>query len=100
VVLSTAAALAADQATEVVASRQGFKPKVLNLRKGELARLRLTTADDEHCFAIDAFRVEKRIAPGRATLVDLTPDRVGTFPFYCCLEPDNAALQGRLVVSE
>jgi len=84
----------------VVASQRGFRPGVLSLRKGEAVRLVLSTADAEHCFAVDAFRVEKRILPGRTVTLDLTPDRAGTFPFYCCLEPDNGALQGRVVVAE
>ncbi len=54
----------------------------------------------EHCFALDALRIEKRILPGRSTPADITPDRVGSFPFHCCLEPGNEAQRGRLVVSE
>lgn len=90
----------ADKPTEVVASRSGFSPRVLSLRKGETVRLLLRTADDEHCFAVDAFRVEKRIVPGKPTTLDLTPDRTGSFPFYCCLEPDRESMRGRLVVAE
>jgi heme/copper-type cytochrome/quinol oxidase subunit 2 len=85
---------------EIVASKGGFRPRQLKLRKGETAKLALKTADEEHCFALDAWRVEKRIAPGKTTTVELTPDRVGEFPFYCCLEPENKALQGKLVVVE
>lgn len=84
----------------MVASRSGFKPKLLNLRKGEPAKLVLSTSDDEHCFAVDALRIEKRIAPGKATSLDVTPERAGTFQFYCCLEPDNDALRGKIVVAE
>jgi heme/copper-type cytochrome/quinol oxidase subunit 2 len=98
--LLTGAARAPQEGLEIVASRSGFRPRVLNLRRGEPARIRLTTADEEHCFAVDAFRIEKRIVPGRATLVELTPDRPGSFRFYCCLEPDNEALAGRIVVAE
>jgi len=100
-VLALGAAVRAPQEElELVASRAGFRPKQLKLRKGETARLLLKTADEEHCFALDAWRVEKRIAPGRTTTVELTPDRSGEFPFYCCLEPENKALQGKLVVVE
>jgi len=38
---------------DVVASERGFEPRVINVHKGEPIRLRLTTADREHCFAID-----------------------------------------------
>ncbi len=94
------AALQAVEEIEVAASNTGFKPALLRLRRGDAVRLSLRTEDGEHCFAVDAFRVEKRVVPGRATSVDLTPDRAGEFPFYCCLEPDNAKLRGRIVVSE
>jgi heme/copper-type cytochrome/quinol oxidase subunit 2 len=93
-----AAAVADD--VELLASRAGFRPRQLKLRKGETAKLVLKTADEEHCFALDALRVEKRIAPGKATSVELTPDRAGEFPFYCCLEPDNKTLHGKLIVVE
>jgi heme/copper-type cytochrome/quinol oxidase subunit 2 len=91
-----------DQPEDVVVSRSGFVPSVIHARKGEAIHFRLTSRDQEHCFAIDAFRVEKRVVPGRTTAVDVTPDRAGTFPYYCCLESGAAAEteRGRLVVAE
>lgn len=98
--LAAAAAVTPSSEMEVVASKGGFRPRLLRLRKGESTRLVLSTADGEHCFAVDAFRIEKRIVPGRATALDLTPDRAGTFPFYCCLDPRSEPERGRLVVAE
>ena len=91
-----------DQPQDVAVSRSGFVPSVIKARKGEAIHLRITSKDQEHCFALDAFRIEKRIVPGRTTAVDLTPDKAGTFPYYCCLETGAAAEteRGRLVVSE
>jgi plastocyanin len=101
VLLSLVAAGAASQDdVRVEASRSGFKPKAVNLRKGETARILLTTIDDEHCFAVDGLRVEKRIVRGKTTTLELTVDRTGTFPFHCCLEPESQAMRGRLVVTE
>jgi heme/copper-type cytochrome/quinol oxidase subunit 2 len=92
----------AEDTIAVVVSENGFEPRVINLRKGDPVRLRLTTADREHCFALDAYRVEKRILPGRATVVDLTPEKSGSFAFQCCIEEGAAADKehGRLVVVE
>jgi heme/copper-type cytochrome/quinol oxidase subunit 2 len=84
----------------VTLSNSGFRPETIRLRRGEPARLELQTADDEHCFAVDALRLEKRVRPGRTTVLEFTPDRAGSFPVYCCLEPDNGNLRGRLVVAE
>ena len=101
---ATAVALAPPpaQTMDVAASRSGFVPSVIHARKGETLHLRLTSRDQDHCFAVEAFRVEKRVVPARTTTVDITPDRAGTFPYYCCLETGAAAEaeRGRLVVAE
>jgi heme/copper-type cytochrome/quinol oxidase subunit 2 len=91
---------APEAVTDVVISGKGFRPATLNARKGEPLRLKLSTSDHEHCFAIDELRVEKRVVPGRTTLLDLTPDKTGRFPFYCCLENGADAERGVLVVAE
>jgi heme/copper-type cytochrome/quinol oxidase subunit 2 len=98
-VLGTAASAAEERIT-IEASRSGFKPSVVELRKGEMVHVVLSTADVEHCFAVDALRIEKRIVPGRTTEFDLTADQTGTLPFYCCLEPRDERQRGRLVVEE
>jgi cytochrome c oxidase subunit 2 len=100
VLAGLAATAGAQDEFSVVASKGGFKPVVVNVHKGESVRLNLTTADVEHCFALDAFRIEKKIVPGKTTKVDFTPDRTGSFPFYCCLEPTADAIRGRIVVAE
>jgi heme/copper-type cytochrome/quinol oxidase subunit 2 len=95
-------ALAAAPRDEVAVtfSKGSVKPTEIRARKGDSLRLLLRSDDGEHCFAIDAFRVEKRVVPGRTATVEISLDRAGEFPYYCCLDPGNAALRGRLVVSE
>jgi heme/copper-type cytochrome/quinol oxidase subunit 2 len=96
------AAAAPGDPVEVRVSRRGFEPSRITVHRGETTRLVLSSADGEHCFAIDALRIEKRVAPGRPTSLDLTPGRSGVFPFYCCLESGEAARieRGELIVSE
>jgi heme/copper-type cytochrome/quinol oxidase subunit 2 len=86
----------------VKVSKQGFQPSRITVRRGETTRLVLSAAEGEHCFAIDAFRVEKRVVPGRPTRLELTPGQAGVFPFYCCLESGEAARveRGELTVTE
>jgi plastocyanin len=98
--LSLAAPLAGTAELEVTVSERGFRPAQISLRKGETLKVQLSTADREHCFAVDALRIEKRVLPGKRTPVEIVADRAGTFAFHCCLEPENAALRGRVVVSE
>jgi heme/copper-type cytochrome/quinol oxidase subunit 2 len=86
----------------VKVSKRGFEPSRVTVRRGETTRLVLESEDAEHCLAIDAFRVEKRVVPGRPTRLDLNPDKAGVFPFYCCLETGEAARveRGELTVTE
>jgi heme/copper-type cytochrome/quinol oxidase subunit 2 len=97
---SLGAAASAQEAVDVTVSKQGFRPATVRLRKGETVRLRLKTTDEEHCFAVDSLRLEKRIQPSKVTAFELTPDKAGSYPIYCCLEPDNETMRGRLVVAE
>jgi heme/copper-type cytochrome/quinol oxidase subunit 2 len=105
--LALAAAVAAGAAPAgpelaVRVSKRGFEPARIIVRRGETTRLVLSAADGEHCFAVEALRVEKRVVPGRPTRLDLTPGQAGVFPFYCCLESGEAARveRGELTVSE
>lgn len=93
-------ATATETPLPVVISRSGFRPERIQARKGETLRLAVTTADEEHCFAIDEFRVEKRVLPKRTVTVELTPDHAGRFDIYCCLEPAATTPRGQLVVVE
>jgi len=100
-VLVATGAPASAQEPEVVATKAGFKPKVLNLSKGETTHLVLKSGDgEEHCFAVDELRIEKRIRAGKPTRLEVTPERAGSFAFYDCLEPESEALRGKLVVAE
>jgi heme/copper-type cytochrome/quinol oxidase subunit 2 len=82
----------------LVISRRAFQPETIEARRGQTLRLRVVAADGEHCLAVDELRIEKRVLPGKPVWIELTPDRVGTFALYCCLDPDDA--RGRLVVSD
>jgi heme/copper-type cytochrome/quinol oxidase subunit 2 len=97
-----AAAAPAPPTVEIAVSKRGFDPSRVSVRRGEAVRIVVTTRDVEHCFAIDALRIEKRVVPGRPARVDLVPEQAGEFPFYCCLESGSQAEveRGVLVVSE
>src|SRR5262245_22794337 len=105
--LASAAALSlaappAGPSVDVKVSRRGFDPARIVLRRGETARLVLASLEGDHCFAVDGLRIEKRVASGKPTRLELTPERTGTFPFHCCLETGSQADQekGDLVVVE
>jgi heme/copper-type cytochrome/quinol oxidase subunit 2 len=96
--LAMAAAAPTGPEVEIRISARGFEPVEVTVREGEATRVVLTSTDREHCFAVDALRVEKRVVTGRSTAFDLVPDRTGRFDFYCCLERGEAAERERGVM--
>jgi heme/copper-type cytochrome/quinol oxidase subunit 2 len=90
----------AGQPVKIVASKDGFHPQTVTIRKGETVRLVLSTADEEHCFAVDSLRIEKRLLPGKTVTVDLFLEKAGSFPFHCCLEPGAQGIHGELKVTD
>jgi heme/copper-type cytochrome/quinol oxidase subunit 2 len=90
----------AEKPIAIAMARSGITPSRIQARKGEPVRLAVTTADEEHCFAVDEFRIEKRVLPGKTTTIELTPERAGRFEIYCCLEPADTTPRGQLIVIE
>lgn len=93
---------AATRTVELVVSARGIRPSAVEARRGEPLRLVVRAEAGEHCFALDALRIEKRLAPGRPVTIEVTPEEAGAFPFHCCTETGAAAERerGRLVVAE
>ena len=62
----------------------GFSPDRLSLRVGEPVRLRLSSPDVVHGFAIPGLGVNvDEIYPGKVVEVDVTPDKPGRYAFAC-----------------
>ena len=68
---------------EIVCRKSYYTPDQIVLRKGEPARMILTSEDVTHGFAIDEFDIAREVPAGTPTIIEFTPDRAGTFRFYC-----------------
>jgi cytochrome c oxidase subunit 2 len=88
------------QVVRVTAKRFEFSPDVIRLRAGVPVVLELTSLDRKHGFAVPDLGIDEEISPGAPTLVRLTPERAGTYPFHCsvfCGE-GHEGMAGRIVV--
>jgi cytochrome c oxidase subunit 2 len=75
--------------------------KEIRVRAGEPVRLRLTSADVTHGFYVPDLGVTSEpISPGAYVTVEFTPDRPGTYVYYCNVlcGHRHGAMIGRLVV--
>jgi cytochrome c oxidase subunit II len=67
----------------VEAKKYQFNPDPIVVRAGEKVRLKLTSLDVTHGFALPAYNIDVKIEPHEFTTVDFTAGKEGSFPFHC-----------------
>jgi heme/copper-type cytochrome/quinol oxidase subunit 2 len=97
--------LAQDQAPNrpeftLVAHNYRYAPDRLEVTQDDLVRLTIRSEDFTYSFAIDEYRIVRRVPAGETTMFEFRADRAGTFRFYSNLtgEGGHADMQGQLVV--
>ena len=66
-------------------SGAGFEPARIDARLNEIVVVTLTAAEEPHGFAVDAYRLSKRVSPETPLRFEFRADATGTFRFYCSL---------------
>ena len=86
----------------VSAHRCGFTPGRIEVLRGDLVKVTLTTEDDAHSFVIDVYRIAKRVNPGQSVAFEFHADQPGMFPYYSNLQSDAGCrdMRGQLVVKD
>jgi heme/copper-type cytochrome/quinol oxidase subunit 2 len=84
----------------VHARRFAFEPARIEVNQDDLVTIDLSTDDIDHSLTIDAYRIAKRVRPGRPVSFEFRADRAGTFPFYCSLQIEDGCrkMRGELIV--
>ena len=82
------------------ASDYHFSPDRLEVTQDDLVKLTVQSADVAYSFAIDEYRLARRIPAGSSATIEFRADRVGSFPFYSNMTNDgrHASMRGELVV--
>lgn len=88
------------QRVSVTARRYEYDPRRIEVVQDDIVSIELRTTDIAHSIRIDAYRIAKRVNPGRPVAFEFRADQAGTFPFYCNLQIDEGCRQmrGELVV--
>ena len=84
----------------LVARNFHYSPDRLEVSQDDLVKLTIRSEDVAYSFAIDEYRIVRRVPAGGATTFEFRADRPGTFRFYSNLTSDgaHADMQGQLVV--
>ena len=94
---------------DISADMSGFNMKELRVKTGEPVTVRLTSLDNshhtdgggKHQWAVDELGVSIIAPPEGTNLATFTPDKPGTYTFYCdicCGGRANPTMQGTLIV--
>ena len=85
----------------IVARERVFEPNRIVVTRDDLVRITLKSDDQPRTFAIDAYRISKRVSGGGSITFAFHANQPGTFTFYCNLTSVEACaeMKGTLVVS-
>jgi heme/copper-type cytochrome/quinol oxidase subunit 2 len=84
----------------IVARNYRYSPDRLDVTQDDLVKLTIRSEDFAYSFAIDEYRIVRRVPAGGTTTFEFHADQPGTFRFYSNLTSDggHAEMQGQLVV--
>lgn len=68
---------------EIMAMKFDFTPDTVKARVGQPLTFVLTSIDRIHGFKMPDFGLRAEIVPGEETRVTITPQKAGTFAFFC-----------------
>ena len=99
----------AGKVIDIAADMSGFNQKVVRLSVGEPVTVRLTSLDNshhtdgggKHQWAVDELGVDIVAPPLGSRYKTFTPDKPGTYTFYCdicCGGRANPTMSGKLIV--
>jgi cytochrome c oxidase subunit 2 len=84
----------------ITAHQWAFVPAEIDLTLNEPVIFELTSADVHHGFNLPDFGVRADVIPGQKARVKVTPDKSGTFAFFCdyFCGTGHEGMQGQVVV--
>ncbi len=90
------------QVVKVTAKKYDFEPSTISVVRGRPVRLEITAVDHDHGIEIKELGVKQKLQKGKATVVEFTPDKAGTFEFHCSVfcGLGHHGMKGTLVVAE
>ncbi|MEK7150777.1 MAG: DUF2330 domain-containing protein, partial [Patescibacteria group bacterium] len=89
---------AASETIYIRSASDSFSPNIIHAKVGKLLTIHVASVDGPHTFTIDELGVNVSTALG-TTMVNITPEKKGSFEFYCTLPGHREAGQrGTIIV--
>lgn len=65
------------------APRAGFSLNDIEVKKGDLVRIKVTNVNGIHDFNIDEYQITTETPLNQETVIEFTADKAGEFKYYC-----------------
>lgn len=77
-----------------------FTPETINVKRGEKIRVVFKSTDGVHDFRVDELNIATAtVRSGQEDWIEFTPDKAGTFKFYCSVGNHRAmGMEGTMIV--
>jgi heme/copper-type cytochrome/quinol oxidase subunit 2 len=84
----------------IIARDYAFSPNRLEVIQNDLVKLTVESADVAYGFAIDQYKISRRVPPGGKTVIEFRADQDGEFSYYSNMTSDDrhTKMRGALVV--
>ncbi len=79
----TAETFDADQEFVITAKQWEFNPNTITVNEGDKVRLKITSTDVPHGFALPTFKINRRLEPGQEEIIEFIANKKGSFEFFC-----------------
>ncbi len=85
---------------DMTAKQWEFIPSVITVNQGDLVRIKATSVDVPHGFALPEFGVSEYLDPGQEVTIEFVADKKGTFTFFCNVAcgQGHSQMRGTLIV--
>jgi cytochrome c oxidase subunit II len=86
---------------QVTAKKYEFNPAVIEVKQGEHIKLIITATDHDHGFECGDLHLNQILKKGKATTIEFTADKAGTFSFRCShfCGMGHLKMKGKIVVT-
>ena len=84
----------------MTAKQWAFDPAVITVKQGDKVRLKITSTDVAHGFALADFNVKVDLTPNTEETVEFVADKKGEFTFFCSVlcGQGHREMKGKLIV--
>lgn len=90
---------AAGETVRIEVAGNGYTPKTVGIKKGQMVKLEFLRKDEENCgekLVFPTLNIEKDLPVGKPVVVEVTPTASGEIKFACGMD----MLRGKLLVTE